>query len=198
MGIKNRFSSALQSLLPSARGRKRDRIFSASHWGPEPLNFPKFWRRREPMTEDEAEMVNEDPRLKGFFTPGSDLDFMGFDAFPLVLVRFCGDSLSLGVDTLRERYDPVRRSDRVWSGEVVPIETVRFPEVRTDVRKMSPGDKLDDIPLIRCPVCKRTAFTLGKNLDYLGRPSKHSSYAHVVGGLTKNSGSILVYCDEDR
>lgn len=135
------------------------------------------------MVREDIESVNQDPRTAQFFIPASKLTVVELEMNGQVLIRGeKGDCISLSEELLRKTCEPV------------PGKKVSIP--RFDVRALKKGDRLDDIPLVRCPICKRTALSLGKNLDYLFRESKYSSYAHIVGDLTASSGSVFLVCDE--
>lgn len=63
-----------------------------------------------------------------------------------------------------------------------------------DVRTLKPGEKLDNIPLLTCPVCGKTAFSLGPT-RYADSSTGPETFAHVVDNLTRRSGDIIESCD---
>lgn len=137
------------------------------------------------MSEEDKQSVQEDPRVLKFFTPGSRARIEG-TTYPYIDLQCKGDILMVHVDVLRKDWKPAHPDTCVD----IPFSQVpRMAGYRIDVRSLKVGAKLRDIPLVRCPVCKKTAFTL----DSVGR-----DYCHMVENLTNTSGDVLMYCTNEK
>ena len=60
-----------------------------------------------------------------------------------------------------------------------------------DLRELTPGDTFEDMPLVACPVCSKTAIHLGLCLD---DDTMQQTFAHVVV-VSPHTSEVLEACD---
>jgi hypothetical protein len=156
------------------------------------MPFPQVgdvWRRSSPPGADDLEHSLQDPRFLKFCQPGAILSVTGvWKSSPSDRAVWV-DALCGGDTVVFQREAFVRAY-----GMAVPSKAPSSSVVH-DVRNWSPGEMLDDIPLLKCPSCGKTAFDIGPPLDYLGRAGTGRTYVHVVSGLTDRSGTPIVSCE---
>jgi len=63
-----------------------------------------------------------------------------------------------------------------------------------DLRELEPGSTYEDMPLVSCPVCSKTAIHLGLHMY---DNTTQETFAHVVL-FTEATSEILVACDWDH
>lgn len=157
------------------------------------MPFPQrgdVWERLAPPTKKDVVHLTQDPRFLKFCQVGASVEVTDVwkhnpaDRAVWVDARCGGDTVIFQQKLF------VRAYGRASVGNVPPSPIFH------DVREWEPGDKLNDIPLLKCPACGKTAFDIGTSLDYLGRPSgKERTYVHIVSGLTDRSGTPVLACN---
>lgn len=160
------------------------------------MQVGECWKRIEHPTCEDLESSDEDPRLEKFFRLGSIVKIKGISRLGkkrkiLIDVECEGDVLMIAEEIFRSFW---KKELPAPPPAVIPLPRVRKDEI-INIRQLRIGDTLDNIPLVECPVCGDTAFTLGQMYDHNWMPSGEESFAHKVANLTRSRGDVIESCE---